>query len=695
MNLKLRGRLLSGFLSVALLLLLTGAAGIFLIEQISKTTTQVLDDTKPLEEHALRLMLSVEHTISLSRDYVLNYDEEQAEFLLESIEEEDINVLSLIENMEHADAIAEHLQRVSGLYTTFSEVKERLFEVHDQRLPYRFQFKGRETDLKSFILQQRVELNDWLDALELSAKINATFKKSLKVEESDYMRWYSDYESDDSKLKSMLDEYSVTQRKLYEFAGKINTAKGKEKLSHFEWGSFMLVGSAKSQLDAIVHHVISVVDPLEGEAHQSVLDLNLAAEKIGAAIYLLREVISKEVELAREGLTEITELAWTGLITASLVGVILAILIALYIARSVVNPVERLMALMRSVSEEGDFSHRIDDPGGDEIGQMARTLNALLDSLQAAIGEIGKVMGASAEGNFSMRVHSNLNGDLNQLKRAINDSVERTQGAIGRVNQVMEAVEAGNFNQRIEEQFDGELQTFRNTVNGALDSLAEMTSSLTLVMGAIVKGDFTYRMQGTGGSEMEQQVNHAMHSMEQVIGAITEVMSYTAKGDLRHAIEGQYPGQLALLVQSINESLENQKGIVRQVRDGARSIQLGATEIANGNNSLSQRTTEQAASLEETAASMEQMAGTVKMNAGNAGAASELAATATHEAEMGVAVVKETVEAMERINHSSSKISEIIELIDGIAFQTNLLALNAAVEAARAGEQGRGFAVVA
>ena len=695
MKLKLRERLLSGFLSVALLLLLTGGAGIVLIDRVSETTNLVLDDKKPLEENAFRLMLSIERSIALSRDYVLNFDMDHAEALLEDIDEENINVYSLVENMEHADSIVEYLARVSQHYEEFNEVKQNLIDIHDQRMAFRFTVGGQKTDLRTFILQQRIELNDWLEALQLAAKINSTFKGNLKKEQSVYLNWHSAFETDDEKLKKMLDGYAQTQLKLYEFGSKINDAKGEKKLSHFEWGSFMLVGGAKKGLDGIVNYVVPVVDEIEQQEQSAVDALNLSAEKIDAAIYLLRDVIAKEVELARTQVTETEEMAWSGLIGISVVGLVLAILIALYIARSVANPVKQLVELMRAISDEGDFSHRMENPPADEIGQMANTLNALLDSLQAAISEIGKVMAASADGDFSQRVRSNLKGDLDQLKRSINNSVEGTQGAINRVNQVMEAVEAGDFDQRIEEQFGGELHTFRNTVNGALDSLAQMTHSLSSVMDAIVNGEFEFRMQGAGGSTIEKKVNRAMQSMEQVISDVAEVMAHTAEGDLTHSISGEYPGQLAALVNSINESLNNQREIVRKVRDGARSIQQGATEIANGNNSLSQRTTEQSSSLEQTAASMEQMSSTVKMNADNAHLATELAETAKREAEHGGAVVSEAADAMQRINESSEKISDIISLIDGVAFQTNLLALNAAVEAARAGEQGRGFAVVA
>jgi methyl-accepting chemotaxis protein len=124
-------------------------------------------------------------------------------------------------------------------------------------------------------------------------------------------------------------------------------------------------------------------------------------------------------------------------------------------------------------------------------------------------------------------------------------------------------------------------------------------------------------------------------------------------------------------------------------------VSTAAQQIANGNDDLSQRTQEQASSLEETASSMEQMTSTVKQNAENASHANQLARGAREQAERGGEVAGRVITAMGDINVSSRKISEIVGLIQEIAFQTNLLALNAAVEAARAGEQGRGFAVVA
>jgi methyl-accepting chemotaxis protein len=167
-----------------------------------------------------------------------------------------------------------------------------------------------------------------------------------------------------------------------------------------------------------------------------------------------------------------------------------------------------------------------------------------------------------------------------------------------------------------------------------------------------------------------------------------------ASGDLTVVVDTQGSDNHSMLhaMKMMRDALAR---IVAEVRTGTETIASASTQIASGNQDLSARTEQQASSLEETASSMEEMTSTVKQNSDNARRANELAHSASGIALQGGNVVSQVVETMGSINASSSKIVDIIGVIDGIAFQTNILALNAAVEAARAGEQGRGFAVVA
>jgi methyl-accepting chemotaxis protein len=165
--------------------------------------------------------------------------------------------------------------------------------------------------------------------------------------------------------------------------------------------------------------------------------------------------------------------------------------------------------------------------------------------------------------------------------------------------------------------------------------------------------------------------------------------------DGRRANQTASADEVTHLLRALLRMQQNLSGIVGRVRLGSESVSVASVEIAQGNQDLSTRTESQAAALAQTAASMEELGSTVRQNAANAQQANQLAQGASAVAVEGGEVVAQVVDTMKGISESSRRISEIITVIDGIAFQTNILALNAAVEAARAGEQGRGFAVVA
>jgi methyl-accepting chemotaxis protein len=236
-------------------------------------------------------------------------------------------------------------------------------------------------------------------------------------------------------------------------------------------------------------------------------------------------------------------------------------------------------------------------------------------------------------------------------------------------------------------------------VNATLQMQITVEQAQDVIKSAI-GGDLSRRVDAAGTSgyvlTMAESINLLLVTVSQMFGDVQQVVMGATEGDLSGRVEtGAKTGDLRKMAESVNMLLESVSEIVSNVKGAAGEVLRGAEEISQGNLDLSKRTEQQSSSLEETASSMEEMTTTVKQNADNAGEANQLATAARDQAEKGGAVVGKAIGAMAKINEASKKISDIIGVIDEIAFQTNLLALNAAVEAARAGEQGRGFAVVA
>jgi len=219
------------------------------------------------------------------------------------------------------------------------------------------------------------------------------------------------------------------------------------------------------------------------------------------------------------------------------------------------------------------------------------------------------------------------------------------------------------------------------------------------VLQAASQGDIQQRINLENKSgffkTFSEDINQIMDSNQQAVEDIMHIIAALADGDLTQQIENNYVGLFEQLKNDINSTVSKLTDIMTAMLLTARAVNSTAKDISQDNAHLNQRTKSQAASLEETAASMEEMTSTVQQNTDNAQQASRLAFDAKSWAEQGGEVVGSTIQAMTEISRSSQQITDIIGVIDEIAFQTNLLALNAAVEAARAGEQGRGFAVVA
>jgi len=438
--------------------------------------------------------------------------------------------------------------------------------------------------------------------------------------------------------------------------------------------------------------------------------------------------------------TALTGIGAAGYVAALAAGFITLLVGTLItVKRSVNTPLKKAMSTLRSLSE-GEY-HRVipvEEPG--EMGELNRTIKSLAIKLGFEVND------ARENANRASRIKQALDNVSSNVMMAdpdgnimyMNDAVSRMMhNAESDLKEVLPDFNAENLLGRSIDDFHKNpdhqrsmiaalKDTFRGRITVGRRSFELIANPVTgedgSRLGTVVEWtDITDQLMAERQIEeliqkasmgqldsrldvnvyqgfmknVAEGVNQMLDSVVEPIKEMRNVLTGLSEGDLTRQMNGDFHGEFAHLNEAINTSMIKLQQMAGEIRHAGSSITTGASEIAHGNTTLSQRTEAQAASLEETAASMEEMTSTVKKNAENAQEANRLADNARKLAESGGDIAGKVVNSMDEISQSSSKIAEIIGVIDEIAFQTNLLALNAAVEAARAGEQGRGFAVVA
>jgi len=385
------------------------------------------------------------------------------------------------------------------------------------------------------------------------------------------------------------------------------------------------------------------------------------------------------------------------LLTIAFVSMLLSLTIAtVIIKKSITDKLSKLEKVSQKIADD-DLTGNIEIvKTGDEIGNLFKTFGLMQTNLK----KLARVANDLANGNLSESFETkSLDGKTGDLSGAFKKAQNNIRNLVAETNKLISATENGDLKVRANtNEFSGSWKKLLTGVNKILELTIEPINESTEVLSELAKGNLKTQINGSykgDHAKIKNSLNMTIESLSIYIKDISYILNNISTGNLSIDITTEYKGDFIEIKNSLNKIINSFNKMITNINQSAEQVSMGAKELSISSQILSQGSTEQASSIKELSTSLASISNQTNENATNASEANYLALSVKKNAKNVHIQMQAMLDSMTNISESSINVSNIIRVIDEIAFQTNILSLNASVEAARAGQHGKGFAVVA